>query len=97
HVRKRPDATALRSFHFRKRPSTHARFVYLRSSKFVRGELIKMRRLRSIKRNRNMITKASPLFLAFAIAAATQTAKAQQYQATFLDDLGGNSRGNSIN
>ncbi len=56
-----------------------------------------MQRVRSLKPSSNVITKASLLFLAFAMAAAAQTAKAQQYQVTYLDDLGGNSRGNSVN
>lgn len=37
------------------------------------------------------------MFLILVIAALVQTTAAQQYQLSYLDDLGGNSRGNSIN
>ena len=46
---------------------------------------------------RSLIRKARPVFLVLVLAVFAQTAIAQQYQLTFLDDLGGNSRGNSIN
>src|SRR5918993_5076767 len=46
---------------------------------------------------RSLAGKARALFLALALAALAQTTTAQQYQLTFLDDLGGNSRGKSIN
>ena len=41
--------------------------------------------------------KARAVLLVLVLAALAQTTSAQQYQLTFLDDLGGNSRGNSIN
>src|SRR5262245_26634498 len=45
---------------------------------------------------RNIITNGQVLALIFMLAALVRPAAAQQYQLIFLDDLGGNSRGNSI-
>lgn len=57
-----------------------------------------MRTVQTIRNSfRSLTGKARPVFLFLAVAALAQTAVAQQYQLTFLDDLGGNSRGNSIN
>ncbi len=46
---------------------------------------------------RSITKKATPVFLLLVLAGLAHTTAAQQYQVTFLDDLGGNSRGNSIN
>ena len=57
-----------------------------------------MRTVQTIRNSfRSLTGKARPVFLFLAVAALAQTAVAQQYQLNFLDDLGGNSRGNSIN
>jgi probable HAF family extracellular repeat protein len=50
-----------------------------------------------LQSNRLVTARTRLLVLALILAAFAQPAKAQQYQLTFLDDLGGNSRGNSIN
>src|SRR5215510_10137832 len=52
---------------------------------------------RTFQSIRNVTAKSKFVFLALMLAAFAQPATAQQYQLTFLDDLGGNSRGNSIN
>jgi probable HAF family extracellular repeat protein len=54
-----------------------------------------MRRTLEIKTN--AILRMMVFLLLVAFTGLTQTAKAQQYRVTYLDDLGGNSRGNSIN
>ncbi len=46
---------------------------------------------------RGLNRRANAVLLAFVLAALAQTTAAQQYQLSYLDDLGGNSRGNSIN
>ena len=46
---------------------------------------------------RSIATNSKVWFLLFILAAFARPTAAQQYQLTFLDDLGGNSRGNSIN
>ncbi len=57
-----------------------------------------MRTVQTIRNSfRSLTGKARPVCLFLAVAALAQTAVAQQYQLTFLDGLGGNSRGNSIN
>lgn len=66
------------------------------------------RKVQILQSIRSLTAKTSTVLLALAVSALAQTplaqttaAKqdkaAQQYQVTFLDDLGGNSRGNSIN
>jgi probable HAF family extracellular repeat protein len=46
---------------------------------------------------RRLTRSVNPLVLTLVLTALVQTAAAQQYQVSFLADLGGNSRGNSIN
>ena len=45
----------------------------------------------------NQIAITLTILLFLALAPLSQTASAQQYQVKYLDDLGGNSRGNSVN
>lgn len=45
----------------------------------------------------NQIAITVTILLFLILAPLSQTASAQQYQVTYLDDLGGNSRGNSVN
>ena len=46
---------------------------------------------------RDVTAKSKFVLLTFMLCAIARPATAQQYQLTFLEDLGGNSRGNSIN
>jgi probable HAF family extracellular repeat protein len=55
------------------------------------------RQLPILQSIRSITREARPVLLALVLATLAQTTVAQQYQVTFLDDLGGNSRGNSIN
>lgn len=55
------------------------------------------RQLAILRSIRSITNEARPVLLALVLAILAQTTAAQQYQVTFLDDFGGNSRGNSIN
>lgn len=55
------------------------------------------RHQRILKSVRRITERVSLALLAIVLTAAAHSTVAQQYQVTFLDDLGGNSRGNSIN
>jgi probable HAF family extracellular repeat protein len=58
---------------------------------------MKLQRQYILRSVRNFAARGRFVLLIFALAAFARPAVAQQYQIIFLDDLGGNSRGNSIN
>src|SRR5262245_36778154 len=62
-----------------------------------KGHFMKSQRRLILQSIRDVTAKSKIVLLAFMLSAIARQATAQQYQLTFLEDLGGNSRGNSIN
>src|SRR5262249_30500734 len=60
------------------------------------GTFMKLQLRNILQSIRNVTGQSKFLFLALMLVVLVRPATAQQYQLTFLDDLGGNSRGNSI-
>jgi len=73
---------------FRKRPSNQWP---------KRGTFMNSQRKHILQSIRSIAANGRVWLLLFTLAALARPAAAQQYQLIFLDDLGGNSRGNSIN
>src|SRR6266496_4246239 len=62
-----------------------------------RGKTMTTRNQRNLESCRSLTRRANVVLLTFVLAALAQTTAAQQYQLSYLDGLGGNSRSNSIN
>src|SRR5262245_25713720 len=62
----------------------------------IGGTFMKLRR-KLVQPIRNLRAGSRFILLAFMLVVFARPTTAQQYQLIFLDDLGGNSRGNSIN